>query len=132
MGIFGGSPDAEFDGFELRTKAKTITKTRGSSKGKHQLTGATAAVETGEELFHRATSTPLLVAGEFAFTLKHETGGSSFMTIEGPGFAWVTEVDREMKGKAVEFAAKLRAAASVAERREPLADHRHVQPRLST
>lgn len=112
MGLFGSSLDATFDQYVLRGKAGTIKKTRGSDKGTHPLTGVTATVESAEDLHRRVTATRVLMTGVFALALKKKAGGTSFLTIEGPGFAWVSEIDRKSKGKAIEFAAKVRAAAS--------------------
>lgn len=81
-------------------------------EGKHPVAGVDARVESGEELRSRVTATRLLTTGVFAFALKKKTGGTSFLTIEGPGFAWVEEVDRKRRADAVRFAAAVRAAAS--------------------
>ena len=88
-----------------------VKKIGGKDGGKHPLEGVTAAVESGEELQSRVTATRLLATGVFAFALKKKSGGTSFLTIEGPGFAWVEEVDRKKKADAVKFAAAVRAAA---------------------
>lgn len=109
MGIFG-SKVAAFGPFVL-TK-DSVKKTSGEGKGEHGLEGVTATVETGEELHRRVTLTRVALTGVFALALKKRTGGTSFLTVEGPGFAWVEEVGRKDKGDALSFAAKVRGAAT--------------------
>ena len=112
MGLFG--VDAAFPPFVLH-KDGTVEKVGGKDKGRHPLAGAEARVEAGEDLHRRITATRVVLTGVFALALKKKAGGTSFLTIEGPGFAWVEEVDRKKKAKAVEFAAKVNAAARAAE-----------------
>ena len=112
MGLFG--VDAAFPPFVLHADG-TVSKQGGKDRGRHPLAGVEARVETGEELHRRVTATRVLLTGVFALALKKKAGGTSFLTIEGPGFAWVEEVDRKKKAKAVEFAAKVNAAARAAE-----------------
>lgn len=78
----------------------------------HPLAGVSAQVESAEELQQRVTVTRLALTGVFAFALKKKSGGTSYLTIQGPGFAWVEEVERKQRQQAVEFAAKVRAAAT--------------------
>ena len=109
MGLFG--VDAAFPPFVLHSDG-TVSKQGGKDKGRHPLTGVEARVESGEELHRRVTATRVLLTGVFALALRKKAGGTSFLTIEGPGFAWVEEVDRKKKEKAVQFAASVRAAVS--------------------
>lgn len=95
----------------------------------HPLVGVSAQVESAEELHRRITVTRLALTGVFAFGLKKKTGGTSFLTVEGPGFAWVEEVDRKQKQQAVVFAAKVRAAATSLP--DDPADSQPIQPQAS-
>lgn len=108
MGLLG-SKVAAFGPFVL-TK-DSVKKVKGKDKGEHPLEGVSATVETAEELHRRITATRVVLTGVFALALKKKTGGTSFLTVEGPGFAWVEEVGRKEKKDAVEFAAKVRATA---------------------
>lgn len=92
----------------------TVKKTSGADKGEHALGGVTATVESGEDLHRRLTVTRVALTGPFALLLKKKAGGTSFLTVEGPGFAWVEEVSRKQKGDAMTFAAKVRGAAAAA------------------
>lgn len=96
-----------------------IVKVHGQDSGSHPLAGVSAQVETAEELRRRVTVTRMLATGLFAFALKKKAGGTSYLTIEGSGFAWVEEVDRKGKGDAVKFAAKVRGAAAGVEAATP-------------
>ena len=109
MGLFG--VDAAFPPFVLRSDG-TVEKQGGKDRGRHPLAGVEARVESGEGLHRRITATRVLLTGVFALALRKKAGGTSFLTIEGPGFAWVEEVDRKKKEKAVQFAASVRAAVS--------------------
>ena len=109
MGIFG-SKVAAFGPFVLTSDS--VKKTSGKDKGEHSLVGVTATVETGEELHRRVTLTRVALTGVFALALKKRTGGTSFLTVEGPGFAWVEEVGRKDRGVALAFAAKVRGATT--------------------
>lgn len=106
------APTATFGNYLLRRDS--IEKVGGKDRGKHPLQGVTAVVESGEALQSRVTATRILAIGVFALAAKKKSGGESYLTIEGPGFAWVEEVDRKKRADAVAFAAKVRAAASSA------------------
>ena len=108
MGLFG--VDAAFPPFVLHADG-TVSKQGGKDRGRHPLAGVEARVESGEELHRRVTATRVLLTGVFALALRKKAGGTSFLTIEGPGFAWVEEVDRKKVEKATQFAAKVNAAA---------------------
>lgn len=71
------------------------------------LDGVTATVEAGAALEKHLTATRVAMVGVFALGLKKSRGGESYLTLEGPGFTWVVEVDRDPKAhrKAREFAA---------------------------
>ena len=111
MGLFG--VEEALPPFVLRRDG--VEKLGGADKGRRPLSGVVARVEAGEDLHRRVTATRVVLTGVFALALKKKAGGTSFLTIEGPGFAWVEEVDRKKKEKAVEFAAKVNAAARAAE-----------------
>lgn len=116
-GASRGRTLATFSVFELYQDR--IVKVRGEDSGSHSLTGVSARVETAEELQRRVTATRMLATGLFAFALKKKTGGTSYLTIEGSGFAWVEDVDRKKKDDAVKFAAKVRGAVSGVEAAMP-------------
>ena len=126
MGIFS-STVASFGPFVL-TK-DSVKKTSGKDKGEHSLEGVTAMVESGEELHRRVTLTRVALTGVFALALKKRSGGTSFLTVEGPGFAWVEEVSRKGKGDALAFAAQVRGAASAPPTPTPVGAGEKPRPR---
>lgn len=67
------------------------------------LTDVTARLEAGEELQSRVTATRLVLLGVFALAAKKKSGGTKFLTIEGPGFMWGAEVDRKSIKDAQKF-----------------------------
>lgn len=117
-------------GFGLTLYSDRIEKGYGKHAESHPLVGVSAQVESAEELHRRVTVTRLALTGVFAFGLKKKTGGTSFLTVEGPGFAWVEEVDRKQKQQAVVFAAKVRAAATSLPKDDP-ADSQPIQPQAA-
>lgn len=119
MGLFTNLPTAMYGPFELRKD--TVKKTSGKDRGEHPLSGVAATVESGEDLHRRLTATRVVLTGPFALLLKKKAGGTSFLTIEGPGFSWVEEVNRKKKEKATAFAAAVRSAAAVVPATEPVA-----------
>lgn len=108
--IAADAPTADFGPFVLRPSS--VEKTSGKDRGRHPLEGVSATVESGEELHRRITATRILAVGVFAVAFKKKSGGTFFLTIEGPGFAWVEEVGRKDQEKAMRFAARVRAAAA--------------------
>lgn len=72
------------------------------------MNGVTASVEDGSALESRVTVTRLLLAGPFALAFKKKKGGEKFVTIEGPGFAWIAEANRKHIKEAVTFANSVR------------------------
>ncbi|TPF92562.1 hypothetical protein BW14_08455 [Bifidobacterium sp. UTBIF-68] len=70
---------------------------------KRNLQGVIASVENGSALESRVTVTRLLLAGPFALAFKKKKGGEKYVTIEGPGFAWIAEADRKHVKEAVLF-----------------------------
>ena len=67
------------------------------------LTDVTARLEAGEELQSRVTATRLVLLGVFALAAKKKSGGTKFLTIEGPGLMWGAEVDRKSIKDAQKF-----------------------------
>jgi hypothetical protein len=114
-------------GFGITLYSDRIAKGLGKHAESHPLVGVSAQVESAEELHRRITVTRLALTGVFAFGLRKKTGGTSFLNVEGPGFAWVEEVDRKQKQQAVVFAAKVRAAATSLPKDDP-ADSQPIQP----
>lgn len=106
------APVATYGEFILRKDG--IEHLEGFSKERRGLDGVTALVESGEALSSRVTLTRLVAIGVFAFAAKKKKGGTSYLLIEGPDFAWTMEVKRGDQAKAQAFAAKVRAAAKVA------------------
>jgi hypothetical protein len=108
-------PDAMYEANYNLYKDR-IEKKRGADAGSHSLEGVTAVIDTGEALSSRITLTRLVGTGVIGLFWKKKRGGSTFLLIEGPDFAWVEEVDRKKQKPAQLFAAKVREAA-----RKPLA-----------
>lgn len=77
----------------------------------HPLDGVTASVLDGSALESRVTLTRLLLVGVFALAFEKRKGGEKYLTVEGPGFAWMTEVDRKHVGDAMRFATKIQNQA---------------------
>lgn len=103
------APVATFGMFHLyKDRVKNLAP---KEKGEYPLDGVTAVVESGEALQSRVTATRLLAVGIFALAIKKKKGGTSFLLIEGPDFAWAMEVKRGDQSKAQAFAAKVRTAA---------------------
>jgi len=106
------APVATFSPFMLRKDS--VERVGGPDKGRHSLEAVEVFLEDGEALRSRVTATRLLATGIFAFALKKKSGGESFLTIQGPGFAWVVEVPAKKRGDAQKFAAALRSRAHLA------------------
>lgn len=106
------APIAKYGPFTLRKDS--IQRPFGEDAGKYPLAGVEAFLEDGEALQKRITATRLLAVGVFAFALKKQRGGESFLTIQGDGFAWVVEVPAKNRGEAQKFVAKVRAQAHMA------------------
>lgn len=81
-------------------------------KGEYPLAGVSAAIESGEALSKRVTLTRFATMGLFSLAAKKVSGGESYLLIEGPDFAWTTEVEHGDQPKAQKFAAAVRAAAA--------------------
>lgn len=74
--------------------------------------GAHATVETSGQLEKRVTATRLIMTGPFALALrKKKDNRELFLTVEGPTFAFVVEVDPKKQAEARKFAAKINTAA---------------------
>lgn len=95
-------------GDRLELRKDTITRLgKPDESGTYPLTGVTARMEEGEALRERITLTRVALIGIFALGATKKTGGTSFLTIEGPGFFWAVEVDRKKKNEAMQFLAKI-------------------------
>lgn len=103
-------PDAIYEANYYLYKDR-IEKKRGESSGVHPLENVTAVIDTGEALSSRITLTRLVGTGVIGLFWKKKRGGTTFLLIEGPDFAWVEEVDRKKQKPAQVFAAKVREAA---------------------
>lgn len=103
------APVATYGEFVLRKDG--VEKLKGFGRESQGLDGVTAVVESGEALESRVTLTRLVALGVFAFAAKKKSGGTSFLLIEGPDFAWTQEVKRGDFEKAQKFAAAVRTAA---------------------
>lgn len=87
-------------------------KRLGKEKGEFALAGVQASVESVGELQRRVTVTRMALTGPFAFALKKKRDERDlFLTIEGPDFQWVIEVDPKKGADARQFAAKINTAA---------------------
>ncbi|RSX55860.1 hypothetical protein D2E26_0423 [Bifidobacterium dolichotidis] len=71
------------------------------------LSGVHAEVLPGSELEARVTATRLLLIGIFAFAFKKKKGGEKYLLIEGPDFAWMSEVSRKQVSEAMHFAVEV-------------------------
>lgn len=95
------------------------------------LEGLTAKVETAGQLRERVTLTRVAFTGLFAMALKKKKDDREvFLTVEGPGFVWLIEVDRKKDGDARKFAAKVgdasRKAAALRDADDPEPDGRDL------
>lgn len=77
------------------------------------------------------TATRVILTGPFALALKKHAGGTTFLTIEGPGFAWVEEVDRKKRAKAMQFIAAVKAQVSSMSAGETTAVEAPSKPQVS-
>lgn len=102
------APVATFGPFHLR---KDSIEKLGGDGGRYPLVGVEVSLEDGEALRRRVTATRVLATGVFALALKKSSGGESFLTIQGDGFAWVHDVPAKKRGDAMKFVTKVRAQA---------------------
>ena len=51
----------------------------------------------------RVTATRVALLGAFALAAKKKSGGTKFLTVEGPEFMWGAEVDRKSIKDAQKF-----------------------------
>lgn len=90
--------------FEADKQKFTLYEHAIDKDGEEQpLTDVTARLEAGEELQSRVTATRLVLLGVFALAAKKKSGGTKFLTIEGPEFMWGAEVDRKSIKDAQKF-----------------------------
>lgn len=73
--------------------------------------GVRASVEEGSALESRVTLTRAIAFGVFALAMKKKKGGEKYLTVEGPDFAWVAQVDRKHIPDAMKFATKVNDAS---------------------
>lgn len=73
--------------------------------------GVRASVEDGSALESKVTLTRAIAFGVFALAMKKKKGGEKYLTVEGPDFAWIAEVDRKHIPDAMKFATKINNAA---------------------
>lgn len=79
---------------------------------KQPIAGVTATVESVGDLQSRITGTRLLMTGPFALAFrKKKDNRELFLTIDGPDFQWLVDVDPKKQKDAREFAAKVNTAA---------------------
>lgn len=82
-------------------------------KQRYPVQGATARVESVGDLQSRITATRLLTTGVFAFALKKKKDSRElYLTVTGPGFEFVAEVDPKKGLEARQFAARINAASA--------------------
>lgn len=111
-------------GFGIKAVDQTITYRRES----HPFAGTTARVETAGEIESRFTATRLALLGPFALAFKKKKDKRElYLTVEGPEFAWVIEVQPELGASARKFAAELSAAS----RRVPAHENLQTSPKSS-
>ncbi|NEG69121.1 hypothetical protein [Bifidobacterium choloepi] len=93
---------------------------------RHPLVMVNASIMNGTEMQSRVTLTRLLLLGIFAFAFKKRKGGEKYVVIEGPDFAWMTEVHPKSLKPAIRFVnavnnqARRETCAYVAEHPESL------------
>ena len=80
-------------------------------KETHPLIGVSARVENGSDIEKRVTFTRLLLLGIFAFAMQKKKDGEKYLCIEGPDFAWMTEVKNKDMNIAMRFATEVNNAA---------------------
>lgn len=88
-------------------------------KETHPLTGVSARVENGSDIEKRVTFTRLLLLGIFAFAMQKKKGGEKYLCIEGPDFAWMTEVKNKNTRIAMRFATEVNDAVRKAQVPDP-------------
>lgn len=93
----------------IRLEGETITY----EKDTQPLAGVTASVESVGAIRQRATLTRTLGTGGLGLFLfkKKVDDRDLFLTIEGPAFQWLIDVDPKKQKDAREFAAKVNTAA---------------------
>lgn len=84
-------------------------------KETHPLIGVSARVENGSDIEKRVTFTRLLLLGIFAFAMQKKKGGEKYLCIEGPDFAWMTEVKNKNTRIAMRFATEVNNAVRKAQ-----------------
>ena len=95
-------------GFGVKAVDQTITYRNES----HSFAGTTAHVETAGEIDSRFTATRLALMGPFALAFKKKKDKRElYLTVEGPEFAWVIEIQPDLSASARKFAAELSAAS---------------------
>lgn len=99
---FKGSDGTRFELFEHEIHC---------GRERYALDGVTASVLDGSALESRVTLTRLLLVGVFALAFKKRKGGEKYLTIEGPDFAWMSEVNRKHVSDAMKFATKVQNQA---------------------
>ena len=93
-------------------------------KETHPLIGVSARVENGSDIEKRVTFTRLLLLGIFAFAMQKKKGGEKYLCIEGPDFAWMTEVKNKNTRIAMRFATEVNDAV----RKSQVSMHKITQP----
>lgn len=93
-------------------------------KETHPLIGVSAHVENGSDIEKRVTFTRLLLLGIFAFAMQKKKGGEKYLCIEGPDFAWMTEIKNKNTRIAMRFAMEVNNAV----RKSQASMHKTIQP----
>ena len=103
------SRSEKFEGAVLDPRSGTI-----SYKGQGgQVGGAQARVETAGEVSQRFTATRLALLGPFALAFRNKKDNRElYLTVEGPGYGFVIEINPKKGIEARQFAAAVNAAAS--------------------
>lgn len=80
---------------------------------RHPIAGTRATVDSAGAIDKRVTATRLLLTGPFAFGLrKKKDTRELYLLVEGPGFAWVVEVNPKLGKQARQFAATVNQAGA--------------------
>jgi hypothetical protein len=79
------------------------------------IAGARASVETAGDIERRITATRLVLTGPFALAFrKKKDHRELYLTVEGPGYGFVVQVDPKKSADARQFAARVNALAGSA------------------
>lgn len=98
--------DARFEGVEVKKGEIRHGRDR------VPLAGARVTVDSAGEIDRRITATRLVLTGPFALAFrKKKDRRGLYLMVEGPGAAFVVEVDPKKGGEARSFAAKVNALA---------------------